>query len=87
MGSDHRQIPHHLGHLGPEKLKEFYISETEKFRKLVEKAGVSFKPINSGKFRRYFSFWNVSDLFRVGAGLAQSLAFLKKEKPLFDTQA
>ena len=30
-----------LGHLGPEKLKEFYTSETEKFRKLVEKAGVS----------------------------------------------
>lgn len=30
-----------LGHLGPEKLKEFYSSETEKFRKLVEKAGVS----------------------------------------------
>lgn len=30
-----------LGHLGPEKLKEFYISELEKFRKVVEKAGVS----------------------------------------------
>jgi UDP-N-acetylglucosamine--N-acetylmuramyl-(pentapeptide) pyrophosphoryl-undecaprenol N-acetylglucosamine transferase len=50
-------------------------------RALVEKAGVSFKPINSGKFRRYFSFWNISDLFRVCVGLAQSLAFLKKEKP------
>jgi hypothetical protein len=30
-----------LGHLGPEKLKAFYASETEKFRKVVEKAGVS----------------------------------------------
>ena len=30
-----------LGHLGPEKLKQFYISESEKFRKVVEKAGVS----------------------------------------------
>ena len=30
-----------LGHLGPEKLKQFYISEGEKFRKVVEKAGVS----------------------------------------------
>jgi tripartite-type tricarboxylate transporter receptor subunit TctC len=30
-----------LGHLGPEKLKEFYISETAKFKTLVEKAGVS----------------------------------------------
>ncbi|MDQ8729735.1 tripartite tricarboxylate transporter substrate binding protein [Bradyrhizobium sp. LHD-71] len=30
-----------LGHLGPEKLREFYISETEKFKKVVEKAGVT----------------------------------------------
>jgi tripartite-type tricarboxylate transporter receptor subunit TctC len=30
-----------LGHLGPEKLKEFYISESEKFKKVVEKSGVS----------------------------------------------
>jgi tripartite-type tricarboxylate transporter receptor subunit TctC len=30
-----------LGHLGPEKLKAFYISEGEKFKKVVEKAGVS----------------------------------------------
>jgi tripartite-type tricarboxylate transporter receptor subunit TctC len=30
-----------LGKLGPEKLKEFYISETAKFKTLVEKAGVS----------------------------------------------
>jgi tripartite-type tricarboxylate transporter receptor subunit TctC len=30
-----------LGHLGPEKLKEFYVSETAKFKTLVEKAGVS----------------------------------------------
>ena len=30
-----------LGNLGPEKLKEFYVSETAKFKTLVEKAGVS----------------------------------------------
>jgi tripartite-type tricarboxylate transporter receptor subunit TctC len=30
-----------LGHLGPEKLKAFYISEAQKFKKVVEKAGVS----------------------------------------------
>ena len=30
-----------LGHLGPEKLKEFYISKSEKFKKVVEKAGVT----------------------------------------------
>lgn len=29
-----------LGHLGPEKLKAFWISETEKFKNVVEKAGV-----------------------------------------------
>jgi hypothetical protein len=30
-----------LGHLGPEKLKAFYISETAKFKTLVDKAGVT----------------------------------------------
>jgi tripartite-type tricarboxylate transporter receptor subunit TctC len=30
-----------LGHLDPDKLKAFYISESEKFRKVVEKAGVT----------------------------------------------
>jgi tripartite-type tricarboxylate transporter receptor subunit TctC len=30
-----------IAHLGPEKLKEFYVSETAKFKILVEKAGVS----------------------------------------------
>jgi tripartite-type tricarboxylate transporter receptor subunit TctC len=30
-----------LGHIGPQKLKEFYVSESEKFKKVVEKAGVS----------------------------------------------
>lgn len=30
-----------LGHLGPEKLKAFYISESEKFKKVIEKANVT----------------------------------------------
>jgi tripartite-type tricarboxylate transporter receptor subunit TctC len=30
-----------LGHLGPEKLKEFYISESEKFKKVIEKANIT----------------------------------------------
>ena len=30
-----------LGHIGPAKLKEFYISESEKYKKVVEKSGVS----------------------------------------------
>lgn len=29
-----------LGHLGPQKLKEFFISENEKFKKVIEKAGI-----------------------------------------------
>jgi hypothetical protein len=30
-----------LGHTGPEKLWAFYVSESEKFKKVVEKSGVS----------------------------------------------
>ena len=30
-----------LGYLGPEKLKALYISESEKFKKVVEKAGIT----------------------------------------------
>jgi len=29
-----------LGHLGPQKLREFFVSESEKFKKVIEKAGI-----------------------------------------------
>ncbi|PIT86204.1 MAG: UDP-N-acetylglucosamine--N-acetylmuramyl-(pentapeptide) pyrophosphoryl-undecaprenol N-acetylglucosamine transferase [Candidatus Magasanikbacteria bacterium CG10_big_fil_rev_8_21_14_0_10_43_6] len=50
-------------------------------RELVEAKGIPFRTLSSGKFRRYISFWNVIDIFRVGIGFFQSVHFLWKENP------
>ena len=50
-------------------------------RSLVEKAGIPYHGISSGKLRRYFDLKNFSDPFRVLKGFAESVKILKKEKP------
>ena len=50
-------------------------------RVIVEKAGMEFFGIPSGKLRRYFSLRNVSDVFRVMAGFFAARRILKREKP------
>ncbi len=42
---------------------------------------IEYRPISSGKFRRYFSFKNVTDLFKITAGILQSISLLRKIKP------
>jgi len=42
---------------------------------------VTYHPIQSGKFRRYFSVKNFTDPFRVGAGFFQALSIIRKIKP------
>jgi len=42
---------------------------------------VVYHAIQSGKLRRYFSMKNISDPFRVGFGVIQALAIIKKIKP------
>ncbi|NYF24719.1 undecaprenyldiphospho-muramoylpentapeptide beta-N-acetylglucosaminyltransferase [Sporosarcina sp. JAI121] len=42
---------------------------------------VVYHAIQSGKLRRYFSMKNFTDPFRVGAGLIQALAIIRKIKP------
>jgi len=49
--------------------------------RLCHEWGIAFRPIPSGKLRRYLSFKNVSDLFRVGAGVISSLILLSRLKP------
>ncbi len=49
----------------------------------VEAAGIAFKGIPSGKLRRYFSFQNFIDIFKVAAGFFVSLALFIRLKPLF----
>ena len=48
---------------------------------LVEKAGIPYDGISSGKLRRYFDLKNFSDPFRVIKGYAQARKLLKKYRP------
>lgn len=50
-------------------------------KKLVEAYQIKFKDISSGKLRRYFSFQNFIDPFKIIAGFFQSFFLLKKIKP------
>jgi len=50
-------------------------------RELVEKAGIKFEPIESGKLRRYFALENVFDIFRIIIGFFQALYWLVKFEP------
>ena len=60
----------------------FYIgSVKENEKKTVEREGIFYYRIKTGKLRRYFSFENFIDLFRLLHGFISALIILKKEKP------
>ncbi len=48
---------------------------------MIEEVGVRFVGITCGKLRRYFSFKNFSDLFRIPIGILQAFAVLLKFRP------
>ncbi len=50
-------------------------------KQMVENAGIKFKPIFSGKFRRYFSLRNFIDPFLIIFGFAQSFFIILKWRP------
>jgi UDP-N-acetylglucosamine--N-acetylmuramyl-(pentapeptide) pyrophosphoryl-undecaprenol N-acetylglucosamine transferase len=50
-------------------------------RAVVEDAGIEFRGIPAGKFRRYFSFRNFADIFKVLAGFFAARKILGREKP------
>ncbi|MDO8626321.1 MAG: glycosyltransferase [Candidatus Magasanikbacteria bacterium] len=50
-------------------------------REIVAAAGVPFVIIGAGKWRRYFSFWNILDLFKILIAWFQSLIIIWREKP------
>jgi UDP-N-acetylglucosamine--N-acetylmuramyl-(pentapeptide) pyrophosphoryl-undecaprenol N-acetylglucosamine transferase len=60
----------------------FWIGSSSMDRKIVEEAGLEFYGIPSGKLRRYFSFRNISDIFKVVAGFFAARKILKREKPI-----
>jgi len=49
-------------------------------RSLVESSGIEFFGVPSGKLRRYFSFKNFIDIFKILAGYVASRKILKKQK-------
>jgi len=48
---------------------------------MIPKINVAYKGIATGKMRRYFSFKNFTDLFRVPVGIAQAFSALRAFKP------
>lgn len=52
-----------------------------KEKTVVEQSNIEFISISCGKLRRYFSFSNFFDIFKIIAGFFQSLLILKRRKP------
>ncbi|HPS44609.1 MAG TPA: glycosyltransferase, partial [Treponemataceae bacterium] len=50
-------------------------------RSIVEGHGVRFVGISTGKLRRYFSWKNFTDLFKIAGGFFASIGILIKLKP------
>ena len=50
-------------------------------RTLMDIEGVTYHPIQSGKLRRYFSWQNFTDVFRIIVGIVQSFFLILKIKP------
>jgi UDP-N-acetylglucosamine--N-acetylmuramyl-(pentapeptide) pyrophosphoryl-undecaprenol N-acetylglucosamine transferase len=59
----------------------FYIGSVGIEKKIITAQGVSFHQITSGKLRRYFSFKNFVDVFKIFLGLVQSLMILLLKRP------
>jgi len=61
--------------IGPSKetsLEMFFLGSNGFAKKLLEKEEIKVKTILTGKFRRYFSIYNILDLFKAPLGLLQS---------------
>ncbi len=59
----------------PELEVQWFGTEAGPEHALVESYGIPFQAISSGKLRRYWSWQNVSDLFRITLGVVQALAW------------
>jgi len=55
--------------------------ENAREREAVEQAGIPFYPIKSGKFRRYRSWKNFTDIFPIMKAYFQALSILRKTRP------
>jgi len=65
-----------------EPYTRFWIGTTSlQERTWVIQAGMPFYPVSTGKFRRYLSLRNITDIFGLLIGFFQSLTILHREKP------
>jgi len=65
-----------------EGYKVHYIGSRDGIEKqLIEKEGIPYHPISTGKLRRYFDLKNFTDAFRVLRGLRQAYYLIGKLKP------
>jgi len=64
-----------------DEIRVFWIGSSSGMdRPLVESAKIEFFGVPSGKLRRYFSFRNFIDIFKIFAGFISSRKILKKQK-------
>lgn len=70
-----------LPHFSQAGYEVVYIGGDHIEKKLAAEYGVPFLQIATGKLRRYFSWQNFVDLFRIGWGFLQSLVHLWRTKP------
>ncbi len=65
----------------PENMRFIWIgSKNGMEEELVLSRGIPFFGVPAGKLRRYFSFRNITDLFRIAAGFFGALRVLRREK-------
>jgi len=59
-----------------------YVGQSDSMEEqIIKQKGVTFYPISAGKLRRYFSWKNVSDVFRVIKGFFQAKKILREQSP------
>jgi len=71
-----------IPHLQQEGYRVLYIGTQDGMEKgLIEKTGIPYYSVSTGKLRRYMSKENFTDAFKVVKGIAQAKALIKKLKP------
>lgn len=64
-----------------EKTEFLLLTPASDFNQNISDAGIQTKIIKAGKLRRYFSWKNFTDIFKIVIGLFQSFYFIYKFKP------
>ncbi len=63
-------------------LQEFWICTADEHeQRMIAEHGIRTCPIPTGKLRRYASWRNFTDLFRIAGGVFSSVSILRKERP------